>query len=61
IMCMPQWALKTFKLSKDLIFKPLGAHGLKRRHYLTFHKDNVNKKYYQDFIQNLEEDFGEMN
>lgn len=60
IMCMPNWALKPFKLPKDLIFKPLGANGLKRKHYLTFHKDNAGKKYYQDFIQNLEEEFGEM-
>lgn len=58
ILCMPNWALKQFKLSKELVFKQLGIQGLKRKHYLTFHKDNVYKKYYQDFIQNLEEEFG---
>jgi len=57
VMCMPNWALKPFKLPKDLIFKSLGNQGLKRTHYLTFHKDNQDKKYYQDFIQNLEEEF----
>jgi len=35
----------------------LGKQGLRRTHYLTFHKDNIAKKYYQDFIQNLEEEF----
>lgn len=57
IMCMPSWALKPFNLSKELILKPLGSQGLKRKHYLTFHKENQHKKYYQDFIQNLAEEF----
>lgn len=61
IMCMPSWTLQPFKLPKELIFKKLGPSGLKRKHYLAFHKDNVNKKYYQDFIHNIEEEFGEMN
>lgn len=60
VICMPNWTLAPFKLSKRIVFKQLGAQGLKRKHYLIFHKDNVNKKYYQDFIQNLEEEFGEL-
>jgi len=59
IICMPSWTLKPFKLPKDLVFKKLGKQGLIRKHYLTFHQDHANKKYYQDFIQNLEEEFGE--
>jgi len=57
MMCMPSWTLKPFKLPKDLVFKKLGKQGLKRKHYLTFHQENADKKYYQDFIQNLEEEF----
>jgi len=57
-MCMPSWTLKPFKLPKDIVFKKLGKQGLTRKHYLIFHQDNATKKYYQDFIQNLEEEFG---
>lgn len=57
IMCMPKWALKSFKVSEDLIFKRVGKNGLKRTHYLVFRNADMVKKYVNDFISNFEEDF----
>ncbi|MGH1334770.1 MAG: LysR family transcriptional regulator [Aureispira sp.] len=57
IMCMPKWALKSFKISNDLIFKKISNKGLKRVHYLVFRKSDESKKYFNDFIANFEEDF----
>lgn len=57
IMCMPKWALKAFNLSDNLIFKPIGKHGLKRSHYLTYRKLDASKKYINDFLLNFTENF----
>ena len=57
IMCMPKWALKSFKLSEGLTFKRISQNGLKRTHYLVFRKSDRHKKYIHDFISNFEEDF----
>jgi len=57
IMCMPKWALKSFHMSNDLIFKRIGKNGLKRTHYLVTKKENANKKYIRDFISSFQEDF----
>ncbi|VAX36999.1 Transcriptional activator MetR [hydrothermal vent metagenome] len=57
IMCMPKWALKSFKMSDDLIFKKIGKYGLKRTHYLVVREVDKNKKYISDFISNFKEDF----
>ena len=57
IMCMPKWALKSFKLSEGLTFKRISQNGLKRTHYLVFRKSDKHKKYIHDFISNFEEDF----
>lgn len=57
IMCMPKWALKSFKFSDDLIFKRIGRNGLKRTHHLVFRKSDKPKKYINDFISNFEDDF----
>lgn len=57
IMCAPKWQLNSFKLSKELIFKPIGKNGLKRTHYLVVKKEHRTKKYIHDFIFNFEEDF----
>jgi len=57
IMCMPKWALKSFKLPKTIDFKRIGKNGLKRTHYLIFRKSDKDKKYINDFISNFEEDF----
>ncbi len=57
IMCMPKWALKSFKLPDDLIFKQIGRSGLKRKHYLVFRKSDKSKKYVNDFISNFKDDF----
>lgn len=60
IMCMPKWALKSFKLSEDLIFKKIGENGLRRTHHLVFRKSDVSKKYIHDFILNFEDNFSKM-
>lgn len=60
IMCMPKWALKSFKLSDDLIFKRIGRNGLKRTHHLVFRKSDKTKKYINDFISNFEDDFSKV-
>jgi len=57
VMCMPKWALKSFKIPKDLIFKKIGKNGLKRSHYLVVRSDDKTKKYINDFISNFEEEF----
>ncbi|WP_411030696.1 LysR family transcriptional regulator [Spongiimicrobium sp. 3-5] len=57
IMCAPKWQLKSFKLSEDLVFKRIGKHGLKRKHYLVVKQAHRNKKYIHDFISSFEEDF----
>ncbi len=60
IICMPKWALKSFKLSDDLIFKRIGKNGLKRTHHLVFRKSDKSKKYFNDFILNIEDDFSKI-
>ena len=57
IMCVPKWQLHSFKISKELIFKPIGKNGLKRQHYLVVKKVQQKKKYINDFISSFEEDF----
>jgi len=57
VMCSPKWALKSFKIPEDLVFKKIGKHGLKRTHYLVVKQENRNKKYICDFISTFEEDF----
>ncbi|GAA3646471.1 LysR family transcriptional regulator [Flavivirga jejuensis] len=60
ITCMPKWALKSFKLSDDLIFKRIGRNGLKRTHHLVFRKSDKSKKYINDFISNFGDDFSKV-
>ncbi|MEM7084939.1 MAG: LysR family transcriptional regulator [Bacteroidota bacterium] len=60
IMCAPKWQLNSFKLSKELVFKPIGTNGLKRSHYLVVKKEQRNKKYIQDFISSFKEYFLEV-
>ena len=57
ILCMPKWALKSFKLSESIRFQQIGENGLKRTHYLVFRKSDIGKKYIKDFISNFEEEF----
>jgi len=40
IICMPKWAIKSFKTSDDLIFKRISSNGLKRTHRLVFRKSD---------------------
>ncbi len=53
IMCLPEWALKPFRLSQDLNLKPIGINGLKRTHYLIIRKSDADKKYIREFIANF--------
>ena len=57
IMCVPKWALKSFKLSEDLVYKKIGQSGLKRTHYLVVRKEDRNKKYIDNFVSSFVEDF----
>lgn len=57
IMCMPKWALKSFKLPEGLIYKKIGKSGLKRNHFLVVRSADKSKKYIQDFISNFIDEF----
>lgn len=57
IMCLPKWTLDSFKLPEDLIFKRIGKYGLKRTHYLVVKEENRNKKHFEAFISNFQEEF----
>ncbi len=57
VMCMPKWALKSFKISDDLVYKRIGKNGLKRSHYIVVRKSDRTKKYIQDFISNFTDEF----
>lgn len=57
ITCMPKWALRSFKMSDDLVFKRIGKHGQKRSHFLVVRKEDKAKKYIHDFISSFEEEF----
>ena len=57
ITCMPKWALDAFKLSEEIIFKPVGSLGLKRTHHLVVRKNDAHKKYINDFVINYTELF----
>lgn len=57
ILCMPKWAVKSFTISDDLIFKKIGKNGLKRTHYLVFRKSDRQKKHINDFILNFKDNF----
>lgn len=57
VMCLPKWTLNSFKLPEDLIFKRIGNYGLKRTHYLVVKEENRNKKHFEAFISNFQEEF----
>ncbi|MCE7992481.1 MAG: LysR family transcriptional regulator [Roseivirga sp.] len=57
LMCLPKWTLNSFKLPEDLIFKRIGKYGLKRTHYLVVKEENRNKKHFEAFIANFQEEF----
>lgn len=57
VTCMPKWALKSFKLPDNLVFKPIGTEGLKRQHYLVIRKQDENKAHINSFILNFKECF----
>lgn len=56
ITCMPRWALHSFKISEDLVFRRIGKNGLRRTHYLVIRAADRDKKYIDDFIRSFEEE-----
>lgn len=58
VMCVPEWILKPFKLSDQLIFKRIGKNGLKRSHYLVMREADRKLEYFTNFTTNFMEDFG---
>ncbi|WP_442266899.1 LysR family transcriptional regulator [Tenacibaculum sp. ZS6-P6] len=57
LICVPIWAVNSFKVSEELTFKKLGSNGVKRTHYIVFRKEDKLKKYINDFISNFEDHF----
>ncbi len=57
MLCMPRWALKSFKVSEATQFKRIGREGLRRVHYLVVKKEDQAKKYIKDFLINFVEYF----
>ena len=59
ITCVPEWLLKSFILSKDIILKSISKNGLGRTQYLVYRKEDAPKKYINDFVANFKEEFAE--
>ena len=57
IICMPQWALASFRISNQICIKPIGMNGLKRTHYLAIRKSDAHKKYIKEFVSNFIDEF----
>ena len=60
IMCQPEWALKPFRNTEDLIFKRIGKNGLKRSHYLVMREAQKNLEYFSNFTSNFLEEFSNL-
>lgn len=57
ITCLPKWALTSFNLPDNLIFKQLGSSGFKRKHYLVYRSADKSKKYIMDFVDSIQDAF----
>ncbi|RZS93392.1 LysR family transcriptional regulator [Aquimarina brevivitae] len=57
VLCMPKWALTSFKLTDEILYKRIGQNGLKRKHYLIYRKADASKKFIREFIASLMEEF----
>lgn len=57
IYCVPQWVLKPFKISNNILQKQLGKEGLKCIHYLIYRSADIKKRHICDFVNSFEEDF----
>lgn len=60
VMCLPEWTLKPFKLSKEIMFKRIGKNGLKRKHYLVMKDEQRKLDYFNNFLTNFIEDFSNL-
>lgn len=58
IFCVPHWALEAFKLSEELVLKPIGKRGLKRKHYLVIRQEDRHFKHIANFTNTFLEEFG---
>ena len=59
VICLPVEVMNSFRLSDNIVLKRIGQNGLKRRHHLIYRKEDHVKQYIQDFIENIQEKFGE--
>ena len=57
IICAPKWQLKNFLLQEELVLKRIGPNGVLRTHYMVVNKDQLHKKYINDFISTFEEEY----
>lgn len=57
IMCLPQWALKSFDIPKELVLRKIGKNGLHRTHSVVVRKEDCRKNYIKDFLANIAEEF----
>ncbi|MEL6538114.1 MAG: LysR substrate-binding domain-containing protein [Bacteroidota bacterium] len=58
VTCVPEWTLRPFKLSEELVFQRIGKNGLKRTHYLVMREADRTQAYFANFEANFLEDFG---
>ncbi|MEL6559209.1 MAG: LysR family transcriptional regulator [Bacteroidota bacterium] len=59
VMCLPMWALKSFTVPKELIFKRISYNGLHRQHRVVTRRENLRKSYIKDFLSNITEEFAQ--
>jgi len=58
IHCVTRWALTPFKLSDELVLRPIGKKGLKRKHYLVLREEDRHKEHMANFTSSFLEEFG---
>ena len=58
LYCVTKWALAPFKLSDELVMRPIGAKGLRRKHYLVVREEDRNKEHMANFKSSFLEEFG---
>lgn len=51
LLCLPKWALRSFRLAPELCFKPIGESGLKRQHYIAARAADLEQQYIQAFLE----------
>lgn len=57
VMCVPKWALRATRVPKDLVLKRIGENRVRRKHYVVIRKEDEGKKYINDFITSIQQEF----